>query len=130
MDWDGRRQPPVVLRQGSETDLVDRQEAIRRAAEQPLLYLAAALAETDDRELAEALGADVGRVELLRLCRFPRAECWDADVRQMAELVGSEPREFATRLLEVIAVLAERRRVRTTPRAPRAALRESLTVRR
>ena len=61
-----------------------RQRTVRRAMGHPDRFLAAALAEFTDDWLAAALGCPVGRVWRLRLCGWPRADQWGADIARMA----------------------------------------------
>jgi hypothetical protein len=60
---------------------------IRRAMLRPDRYLAAALAEWPDEDLANAMRADVTTVWQLRLCGYPRADRWHAETAQPAALV-------------------------------------------
>ena len=69
--------------------------ALRRAMLRPDRYLAAALAEWPDEDLAAETGADPGKVWQLRLCGWPRNSAWAADVRQLAALVDADPRALA-----------------------------------
>jgi hypothetical protein len=80
---------------------VPRAQIIRRAILQPARYLAAALAELPDEDLAAACGAAPARVWLLRLCRYPRAERWAADVAVLAALVDASAWELQTLLRRV-----------------------------
>jgi hypothetical protein len=70
----------------------------------PDTYLAAALAEWPDEDLAWELGCDPERVWRLRLSQPPRVGHWEADVRGLADLAGVEP----TRLAAVLRWLGVR----------------------
>jgi hypothetical protein len=56
----------------------------------PDRYLAAALAEWPDEDLAYAMRADPARVWQLRLCGYPRADRWHRETQQLAALVGAD----------------------------------------
>ena len=67
-----------------------RAQAIRRAMRQPDSYLAAALAEWPDEDLAYATRADPTRVWQLRLCGYPRSDRWHRETMQLAALVDAD----------------------------------------
>src|SRR3954468_14819450 len=69
---------------------VDRARTIRLAMLRPDRYLAAALAEWPDEDLAYATRADPATVWRLRLCGYPRADRWARDTRKLAALVGAD----------------------------------------
>lgn len=71
-----------------------RAHTIRRAMLQPDRYLAAALAEWPDEDLAYATGALPGQVWQLRLCGYPRSDRWAEDLQAMADLVDAVPGEL------------------------------------
>jgi hypothetical protein len=58
----------------------------------PDRYIAAALAEWSDEDLAAAIGADPSKVWRLRLCSYPRRFCWAGDIVLMAKLVDGDDR--------------------------------------
>jgi hypothetical protein len=74
--------------------------ALRRAIARPESYLAAALAEVPDDDLAAVIGADPRRVWLLRLADWPRLEHWAGDLDQLAGLVGADGSLLAVYLQE------------------------------
>jgi hypothetical protein len=74
---------------------------LRRAMLRPERYLAAALAEWPDADLAAEIAADPVKVWRLRLCGWPREACWAEDVRQLAALVDGHARLLGGLLLEV-----------------------------
>jgi hypothetical protein len=78
-----------------------RARMLRRAMRHPTVYLAAALAEIPDEDLAAEISADPARVWQLRLCEWPRDNNWATDLRQMAALVGGDAHRLARLLLEV-----------------------------
>jgi hypothetical protein len=78
-----------------------RAHTIRRAMLQPDRYLAAALGEIPDVELASAIGALPGQVWRLRLCGYPRADRWAEDLQAMADLVDAVPLELKALLQQV-----------------------------
>jgi 1,6-anhydro-N-acetylmuramate kinase len=78
-----------------------RARAIRQAMLQPEHYLAAALAELPDEDLAAAIGADPAKVWRLRLCGWPRPAHWGEDAARMAELVGANAALLAGLLVRV-----------------------------
>jgi hypothetical protein len=78
-----------------------RARLLRRAMQHPERFLAAALAEIPDEDLAAAIGADPRRVYQLRLCGWPRASTWAGDVQRMAEFVGGDAHRLARLLVEV-----------------------------
>jgi hypothetical protein len=63
---------------------------IRRAMLRPDRYLAAALAEWPDEDLAYAMRADRATVWRLRLAGYPRVDRWARDTRALAALVGAD----------------------------------------
>jgi hypothetical protein len=63
---------------------------IRRAMTRPETFLAAALAELPDEDLADEVGADPARVWRLRLCSWPRRHAWDVDVQRMAAAIAGD----------------------------------------
>lgn len=71
-----------------------RAHTLRRAMLRPDRYLAAALAEWPDEDLAYATRADLATVWKLRLCGYPRADRWPAETAQLAAqlaaLVGAD----------------------------------------
>ena len=67
-----------------------RQHTLRRAMLRPDRYLAAALAEWPDADLAYATRADLATVWKLRLCGYPRADRWRQDTAQLAAAVGAD----------------------------------------
>src|SRR3954452_15271923 len=71
-------------------DSVDRAQRIRRALPRPDRYLAAALAEWPDEDLAYATRADPAQVWRLRLAGYPRADRWPAETAQLAALVDAD----------------------------------------
>jgi hypothetical protein len=74
---------------------------IRKAITRPDRYLAAALAEQTDDELAAELGCSKTQVWRLRLLGWPRVERWDADVQLMAESLGAEVSRLAALLRRI-----------------------------
>jgi hypothetical protein len=58
---------------------------------QPDRYLAAALAEIPDEDLAAALGTDLPAVRRLRVSRPPRPDHWHQDVQQLAMTLNVNP---------------------------------------
>jgi hypothetical protein len=87
------------------------QRAIRRAIRFPSQYLAAALAEITDTELALELGADPARIGRLRTCFYPQTpgwgdESWDAALARMADLPGSSSLLLVARLRTLTAARA------------------------
>jgi hypothetical protein len=78
-----------------------RARVLRRAMRQPDRFLAAALAEIPDADLAAATGADPRRVYRLRLCGYPRMDRWAADVAQLAAHVDARPHELEAVLRQV-----------------------------
>jgi hypothetical protein len=78
-----------------------RARVIRLAIGRPAGFLAAALAEIPDADLAAAIGANPRTVWRLRLRGWPRADCWAADVRQLAALVDGDARLLGRLLVEV-----------------------------
>jgi hypothetical protein len=69
-----------------------RAHTLRRAMRHPKVFLAAALAELPDDDLAAAIGASPARVWRLRLAGYPRADQWERDIRRLADLVGGDDR--------------------------------------
>ena len=67
-----------------------RAHTIRLAMLRPDRYLAAALAEWPDEDLAYATRADLTVVWQLRLCGYPRADRWHSETAQLARLVGAD----------------------------------------
>jgi hypothetical protein len=67
-----------------------RAHTIRRAMLRPDRYLAAALAEWPDEDLAYATRADPVKVWQLRLCGYPRADRWHRETQQLAALVDAD----------------------------------------
>jgi hypothetical protein len=67
-----------------------RAHTLRRAMLRPDRYLAAALAEWPDEDLAYAMRADPGKVWHLRLGSYPRADRWHANTQQLADLVDAD----------------------------------------
>jgi hypothetical protein len=67
-----------------------RAHTIRRAMLRPDRYLAAALAEWPDEDLAYATRADPTRVWQLRLCGYPRADHWHRETQLLAALVDAD----------------------------------------
>jgi hypothetical protein len=67
-----------------------RAQSLRRAMLRPDRYLAAALAEWPDEDLAYARRADPVQVWRLRLCGYPRSDRWHHDTQQLAALVGAD----------------------------------------
>jgi hypothetical protein len=67
-----------------------RAHTIRRAMLRPDRYLAAALAEWPDEDLAYATRADPTRVWQLRLCSYPRADRWHCETQLLAALVDAD----------------------------------------
>jgi hypothetical protein len=63
---------------------------LRQAMTRPDRYLAAALAEETDASLAAQLGCPTSVVYRLRLCGWPRADRWDADVALIADTLGAD----------------------------------------
>jgi hypothetical protein len=80
-----------------------RAHTLRRAMLRPDRYLAAALAEWPDEDLAYATRAEPGQVWRLRLCGYPRADRWPHDTAQLAALVGAGVGLLRT-LLRVLGV--------------------------
>jgi hypothetical protein len=78
-----------------------RARVIRRAMLHPDRFLAAALAEIPDEQLAIAIGALPAVVWRLRLCSWPRMDRWAADVEKLAALVDVRPRELEVLLRQV-----------------------------
>ena len=68
----------------------DRAQTLRRAMLRPDRYLAAALAEWPDEDLAYATRADPARVWQLRLCGYPRTDRWDRETQLLAALVDAD----------------------------------------
>ena len=70
-------------------------------------FLASALEQVrrhrgwSDAELAAHLGGDEDQLARLRLCRPPRADCWTADVEQIAVRCGVVASRLAGLLREV-----------------------------
>src|SRR4051812_39462513 len=56
----------------------------------PDRYLAAALGEWPDEDLAYAMRADPVKVWRLRLCGYPRSDRWAHDTQQLAILVDAD----------------------------------------
>jgi hypothetical protein len=71
-------------------DRAVRAHTLRRAMLRPESYLAAALAEWPDEDLAYAMRADPALVWRLRLCSYPRADRWHQDTKQLADLVDAD----------------------------------------
>lgn len=75
-------------------DLADdaalRPRIIRQAMLRPNRYLAAALAEWPDEDLAYPMRGDPATLWRLRLCGYLRADQWARDTTQLAVLVGAE----------------------------------------
>jgi hypothetical protein len=67
-----------------------RAHTLRRAMLRPDRYLAAALAEWPDEDLAYATRADLATVWKLRLAGYPRSDRWPADTAQLAAAVGAD----------------------------------------
>jgi hypothetical protein len=67
-----------------------RAHTIRRAMTRPDRYLAAALAEWPDEDLAYATRADPAAVWQLRLCGYPQSDRWHAETAQLAALVCAD----------------------------------------
>src|SRR3954470_24061193 len=65
-------------------------QALRQAMRSPDRYLAAALAEWPDEDLAAALGADPASVWQLRLAGWPRLDRWADALAELAALVGTD----------------------------------------
>jgi hypothetical protein len=63
---------------------------LRQAMLRPDRYLAAALAEWPDEDLAYATRADPAQVWRLRLCGYPRADRWHHETAQLAVLVRAD----------------------------------------
>src|SRR3954453_17178400 len=63
---------------------------IRKAMARPDRYLAAALAEETDASLAAQIGCPTSVVYRRRLCGWPRADRWDADVALMADTLDAD----------------------------------------
>jgi hypothetical protein len=63
---------------------------LRRAIAAPDCYLAAALAELLDDDVAAALGIDPHQVWRLRLSAPPCSGHWQRDLQQLAELVDAD----------------------------------------
>ena len=76
---------------------------LRRAMLRPDRYLAAALAEWPDEDLAYATRADPRQVWRLRLCGYPRRDRWQQDMQQLARLVGADVGLLRT-MLQVLGV--------------------------
>jgi hypothetical protein len=66
-----------------------RAQAIRRAMRHPDSYLAAALAEWPDEDLAAELETDPRQMWQLRLASYPRAERWDLTLHAYAALLDT-----------------------------------------
>ena len=79
----------------------DTRLAVLRAMRHPNRYLAAALGELPDKEVAHALMAHPARVYRLRLMEWPRAGQWETDVRQMAAAIGAQPDLLAALVREL-----------------------------
>lgn len=69
-------------------------QAIRQAMRAPDRYLAAVLAEWPDEDLSVEIGADRHLIWQLRLCGYPRAERWAADLVDLALLVDADPKRL------------------------------------
>src|SRR5438270_27517 len=82
----GLRYCPAHAGSGS----VDRAQTLRRAMLRPDRYLAAALAEWPDDDLAYATRGHAAAMWRLRLCGYPRADQWHRDTQQLAALVGAD----------------------------------------
>jgi hypothetical protein len=67
-----------------------RARTIRQTMLCPDRYLAAALAEWPDEDLAYPMCADLAAVWQLRLCGYPRGDRWHAETAQLAGLVGAD----------------------------------------
>jgi hypothetical protein len=69
-----------------------RARLLRWAMLHPDRYIAAALAEWSDEDLAAVIAADPIKVWRLRLCGYPRRFCWAGDIVLMAKLVDGDDR--------------------------------------
>jgi hypothetical protein len=78
-----------------------RARVIREAIGRPAHFLAAALAELPDEDLAAAIGASSARVWRLRLAGYPRTDQWERDIRILADLVGGDDRLLEALLVDV-----------------------------
>jgi hypothetical protein len=78
-----------------------RARLLRHAMLRPEAFLAAALAEIPDEDLAAAIGADHAKVWRLRICGYPKAAQWTVDVQRMAALVGGDATLLERLLAEV-----------------------------
>jgi hypothetical protein len=67
-----------------------RARTIRQAMLCPDRYRAAAVAEWSDEDLAYATRAELTVVRQLRLCGYPQADRWHAEMAQLARLVGAD----------------------------------------
>ena len=85
-------------------DLAARAELVRLAMVRPTRYLAAALAELPDEDLARELHADPEQVWRLRLAGHPRRGQLIADVYRLALLVDADPQALKA-LLQRVGVL-------------------------
>ena len=78
-----------------------RARLLRRAMLQPDRYLAAALAEIPDEDLAAELGADRRQVWRLRFASYPRADRWDLGLEAFAALLDTDVERLAALLQRV-----------------------------
>jgi hypothetical protein len=74
---------------------------IRKAMTRPDRYLAAVLAEETDVSLAAQIGCPASVVYRLRLCGWPRADRWDADIALIADTLGADRTQLASLLRAV-----------------------------
>jgi hypothetical protein len=74
---------------------------LRRAMLDRDRYLAAALAEIRDEDLAAELGTDLLAVRRLRVASPPRPDHWRQDVQQLALAIGTHQSALAARLQRV-----------------------------
>jgi hypothetical protein len=81
-----------------------RTHAIRYALLHPEAYLAAALTEFSDDDLAAAIGANPLQVWRLRTYRYPRPDHWSEDVQRLASPIDAKPLELE-RVLASVGVL-------------------------
>ena len=93
---DEQRGGLVCAQHAAEGRLVH--QALRRAIQQPDRYLAAALAEQLDEDLAAELGCPVSMVWRLRLAGWPRVDRWHADLATIAAVVGCDVEALAALL--------------------------------
>ncbi len=81
----------------------------------PATFLAAALGEFPDLELALELDADADKVWRLRLSMYPRSASWTADISRLADAIGGDPVLLDALLRRLVAARDRRRQRRLGP---------------